>query len=87
MEELLQFLGCQDSIREVGFEFIKGQFSIICGESMNATCQQDSSVRAAASYEVQRHSLYNSKQYIKERLVLLWFVPAKVVEEVFISLI
>lgn len=30
VKELLQFLGGQDSIREVWFEFIKGQFAIIC---------------------------------------------------------
>lgn len=86
MEELLQFLGCQNPIGEVGFEFIKGQFSIICVDSMNA-CQQDSSVRAATSYEVKWHFLHNSKQCIKERLVLFWLVSVKVVEEALVSLI
>lgn len=31
VEKLLQFLGCQDSIREVGFEFIEGQLPIVWG--------------------------------------------------------
>lgn len=30
VKKLLQLLGGQDSIREVGFEFVEGQFSIIC---------------------------------------------------------
>lgn len=32
VEELLQFLGGQNSIGEVGFEFIKGQFPVIWEE-------------------------------------------------------
>lgn len=30
VKKLLQLLGCQDSIREVCFEFIEGQFAIVC---------------------------------------------------------
>ncbi len=38
VKELLQFLCCQDSIREVGFEFVEGQFPIIWAEGTNAAC-------------------------------------------------
>lgn len=35
VEELLQFLSCQDSVREVGFEFIEGEFSIVWRQRTN----------------------------------------------------
>lgn len=44
VEELLQFVSRQHTIREVGFEFVEGQFSIIWRESMNATQHQDHKV-------------------------------------------
>lgn len=53
VKEFLQFLGCQDSIGEVGFEFIKGQFSIIWEESM----KDNKTVRTATSFQVKWRSL------------------------------
>lgn len=44
VEELLQFISRQHTIREVGFEFVERQFSIIWRESMNATQHQDHKV-------------------------------------------
>ena len=49
VEELLQFVSCQDSIREVGLEFVKGELPIVCWRS--TTRCQGSSVRPAAAGE------------------------------------
>lgn len=70
VEELLQLLRCQDSIGEVGFEFIKGKLPVIWGpehkHDLSARCQ-DSSVRAAAalSGEMTASQIYTGKNHIQ----------------------